>query len=422
MELGTISTWKKKEGEKFEAGDVICEVETDKATVDFEAQDEGIIAKILVQKGTEVKVGDPIMVVVDDAALIASFANFAPGAASPATPVSVATPVAVEATPALAPSGSVPVVAAPVPSGGRVFASPLARKLAREKGFPIESVVGTGPAGRIVASDVEAHTPAPAVMSTEASALPALTAAPASKPAVSAPPTSGLFIDYPVSEDAMAFAAKLSVAKKEIPHYYLSMDIRLDSLLKVRSELNSYVGEGELSLNDFFLKAAALSMREVPEVNSSWMGTFIRQYKTVDINVYMNTTEGVVAPVIKGVDSKGLAAISGEVRCKATGAAQKSLPVSDFQVGTFSVANLGSYGVKSFSPIVNSPQGCILALGGAETRIIPNEDPASEQIYQEAVMLTATLSCDHRVVDGAVGAQWLATLKKYIENPLSMLL
>mmetsp|Transcript_16942 Transcript_16942/g.22014 ORF Transcript_16942/g.22014 Transcript_16942/m.22014 type:complete len:502 (+) Transcript_16942:118-1623(+) len=417
MEQGTISSWLKNEGESFEAGDVICQVETDKATVDFEAQDEGVIAKIIVQPGTEVKVGDPIMVVVEDEGDIGAFASFTPevGAAAPAPaaapeptpePSAPPAPAAAPATPAPAPAG--------VSSGDRIFASPLARKLAREKDFDIAAIPGTGPGGRVVAADVESFVPEAAPAAAEISAPEVAAAA--------QPVDGGAYIDFPVTEDAMALAAKFAETKKEVPHYYLTIDLKLDNLLQARAELNEYIGDGDLSLNDMFMKAAALTMRDVPDVNSSWMGTFVRQYKTVDINVLINTDGGVVAPCIKGVEGKGLGEISGMVKCKAVGVEQGSLPKEDYQVGTFSIANLGSYGVKSFSPIVNSPQACMLAIGTAETRIIPNEDPDSEEIYQEAVMLTATLSCDHRVVDGAVGAQWLASFKKYVENPMSMLL
>jgi len=375
MEQGTISTWLKQEGEAFEAGDVICQVETDKATVDFEAQDDGVIAKIVIAAGTEVKVGEPIMVVVESGDDVAAFADFAPGAA-----------------------------AAPAEPGARVFASPLARRLARERGFLVDQVVGTGPGGRILAADVEAHVP---------------TAAAAAAPA---PVDGGDYVDFPVTEDAMALAAQFAQTKKEVPHYYLSIDLKLDNLLKVREELNDYVGSGDLSMNDLVLKAAALTMRDVPDVNASWHGTFVRQYKRVDVNVLVNTDGGVVAPVIRDAGAKGLGELSGMVKCKVAGVEQGTLAPEDYQAGTFSVANLGAYGVKSFSPIVMAPQACMLALGAAETRIVPSEDPASEEIYQEATVLTATLSCDHRVVDGAVGAQWLAAFKKYVENPMSMLL
>jgi len=326
MEQGTISTWLKQEGEAFEAGDVICQVETDKATVDFEAQDDGVIAKIVIAAGTEVKVGEPIMVVVESGDDVAAFADFA------------------------APAGAAAAAAAPAPVDG------------------------------------------------------------------------GDYVDFPVTEDAMALAAQFAQTKKEVPHYYLSIDLKLDNLLKVREELNDYVGSGDLSMNDLVLKAAALTMRDVPDVNASWHGTFVRQYKRVDVNVLVNTDGGVVAPVIRDAGAKGLGELSGMVKCKVAGVEQGTLAPEDYQAGTFSVANLGAYGVKSFSPIVMAPQACMLALGAAETRIVPSEDPASEEIYQEATVLTATLSCDHRVVDGAVGAQWLAAFKKYVENPMSMLL
>ncbi|CAM9609536.1 unnamed protein product, partial [Sphacelaria rigidula] len=256
----------------------------------------------------------------------------------------------------------------------------------------------------------------------------AATAAPAATATagVAAPPRpspTGDFTDYPLSEEAMAIAQGLTVSKQTVPHYYLTVDLKLEKLLKVRETLNEGLPEGEkLSLNDMLLKAAALASEKVPDVNASWMDTFVRQYKSFDVNVTVGVGDGLVAPVVKDVGGRGLKAISDDVRELARGAQEQELEPHQVETGTFTVTNLGAYGVKNFAPIVRMPQACALALGAAEERVIPNEDPESEEIYQLETMLSATLSCDHRVVDGAVSAQWLAAFRGLVENPLTMLL
>lgn len=418
MEVGTIVSWKFEEGQAFQAGDVICEVETDKATVDFEMTDDGVLAKILVGTGNEVAVGTPIMVVVEEEADAGAFGDFvAPATGPPAEPTAAApaVPPSVPAAPAPAPAApaapAAPPLAASAPPGDRVFASPLARKLAKDAGYDISQITGTGPKGRIIATDVITFSPTTAAAVTAA-------AAPTAAPVV-----GDGFVDHPISESAREIAARLTQSKQQVPHYYLSVDLELDALLTLRSQLNAVLPDDEqLTLNDLLVKAAALAAKAVPDVNASWMETFVRSHQRFDVNVVMGVGDGLVAPVVKDVGAKGVKAISDEIRGLAVSAEEGSLAAQDVQVGTFTVLNLGMFGVKSAAPIVTQPQAATLALGAAEERVFPNDDPESEQVYRVATAMTATVSFDHRVVDGAVGAGWLASYKKLVENPMTMLL
>ncbi|CAB1114075.1 unnamed protein product [Ectocarpus sp. CCAP 1310/34] len=425
METGTITEWLVKEGDAFAAGDIICMVETDKATVDFEAQDEAVLAKILVPAGTpDVAVGTPMMVLTESTDDVAAFADFSAGAPETETAAPPAAAPAAEVEVSAEPASAAPATppaAAPAP-GGRVAASPLAKHLAKSEGYELSAIAGTGPGGRIIAADVKEFVPAamPAVEAPKAAA--AAAAAPAT-PAVGQPSPSGDFVDYPVSEQALAIAQGLTVSKQTVPHYYLTVDLKLEKLLKVRETLNEGLPEDEhLSLNDMLLKAAAIASEKVPDVNASWMDTFVRQYNSFDVNVMVGVGDGLVAPVVRDVGRRGLKAISSDVKALASSAQAMELEPHQVETGTFTVTNLGAYGVKNFAPIVRMPQACALAIGAAEERVIPNEDPDSEDIYQLETMLSATLSCDHRVVDGAVSAQWLAAFRGLVENPLTMLL
>ena len=421
METGSIASWNLEEGASFAAGDVFCSVETDKATVDFEAQDDGVLAKILAQAGpTELKVGDPIMVVVDEQSDVAAFANFAPDASSaappaaePAHPASAA-PAPAAPAPAAAP---VPTAAPTTSSSGRVVASPLAHMLAKERGFDIGSIPGTGPGGRIIAADIKEFVSSPAAADTAAPVAAAPTAV------VTAPPVHGIgYTDYPLSEQARQVAAQLTQAKRNVPHYYLTVDISCDRLLETRATLNATLGDDDdnkIGVFELLLKAAALSMKTVPSANASWMDSVVRVYDSVDINVVVGSGDELYTPVLKDCSHIGLRAISQEL-AQAVQALEEGK--GDGGLGTFTVMNLGMYGVKSCAPIVREPQSCALALGALENRIVPNDDVDSEEVYKESVVFTATLSCDHRVVDGAVGAQWLAAFKSHVENPATLLL
>ncbi|EQC31803.1 hypothetical protein SDRG_10592 [Saprolegnia diclina VS20] len=422
MEMGTISAWLKKEGDKISAGDVICQVETDKAVVDFEAQDDSYLAKILKPEGTaDIKVGEPIFVTVDEASSVAALATFTVGAnAAPAAPApAAAAPVA--AAPVAAPVAAAPV-ATPAPStiAGRIVASPLAKKIARESGVTLAGVSGSGPLGRIIRADVEE---ALARAQSQPAAAAPVAAAPVA--AVAAPIVHGDFTDVPLSAKAQAFAAQLTQQKLDVPHYHLTIDVTLDKLLSARDLLNKTRGETEqLSVNDFIVRAAALTMKKIPAANSAWMGTFVRQFHNVNISMMMSVDGGVLAPVLRDTNLKGLDGLNADVRDlveKVTNE-HSDLADDDFEGGTFTISNVGMYDVKALAAIVSPNQACSLGLGVISKRVVPNDDPDATQIYKFATQMTATLACDHRVIDGATGAQWLASFKELVEDPLRMIL
>ena len=428
MESGSIGSWNLGVGDSFAAGDIICSVETDKATVDFEAQDDGVVAKILAEAGsTELKVGDPILVTVESEEDVAAFGDFtvdsAPAAAPPAAAAAAAPPAPTPAAPAAAPTPA-PAAAAPASSaalGERVFASPLARMLAKEMGYTIEQIPGTGPGGRILAADVKEFTPSAAAGATT-------TPAPALASMQTAVPVPGEgFTDYPLSVHAQEVAARLQQAKRNIPHYYLTVDVNMDQLLATRASLNaSLPEEAQLGVYEFLLKAAGAAMKTIPSANAVWMDSHVRVYDHINVNVVVGSGDSLYTPVISNLGAKGLKEIASELKTFVTALE----PVEEGEeapsvlggLGTFTVMNLGMYGIKSCAPIIREPQSCALAIGALENRIIPNDDEGAESIYKEAVMMTATLSCDHRVVDGAVGAQWLAAFKTHVEGPNSLLL
>ncbi|XP_075460545.1 dihydrolipoyllysine-residue acetyltransferase component of pyruvate dehydrogenase complex, mitochondrial isoform X2 [Ascaphus truei] len=422
MTMGTVQRWEKKVGEKLSEGDLLAEIETDKATIGFEVQEEGYLAKILIPEGTrDVPLGTPLCIIVEKASDMGSFADYkesvgmtdikpppmpaAPAAGPPPTPLAKATPAA-----------SVPSTAPSAPKG-RVFVSPLAKKLASERGIDFKQVKGTGPDGRITKKDIETFVPpkvAPAPIAQPAQAITH------PSPAVAAVPT-GVFTDVPISNIRRVIAQRLMLSKQTIPHYYLSIDINMGEILQLRKELNEVVKSEnmKLSVNDFIIKASALSCLKVPEANSSWMDTVIRQNHVVDVNVAVSTPAGLITPIVFNAHIKGLASISKDVMSLATRARDGKLKPHEFQGGTFTVSNLGMYGIKNFSAIINPPQACILAVGGSENRLVPADN---EKGFDVANMMSVTLSCDHRVVDGAVGAQWLAEFKKFLEKPTTMLL
>jgi pyruvate dehydrogenase E2 component (dihydrolipoamide acetyltransferase) len=427
MESGNISNWNLEEGQSFGAGDIFCQIETDKATVDFEAQDDCVVARILQPSGpADIPVGAPIMITVDDVDQVAAFADYkledSPAeAAAPPPPAQAEA----EAPPAAAPSvQAAPVASPPVSSGGRVVASPLAHLLAKELGHDISAIAGSGPGGRIIAADVKEFVPSAAATeaATPAPAQAAMAVAP------TAPPVAGAgYTDYPLSDQARDVAARLMQSKRNVPHYYLTVDIGVDELLQVRDKLNKSLGEdAALGVYDMLLKAAAMSMKTVPSANASWMDSVVRVFDSVDINVVIGSGDLLYTPVITDCAGKGLKAISQEMKTAVAALEPLEEGVSPPAVlgglGTFTVMNLGMYGIKSCAPIIREPQSCALAIGALENRIVPNDDPDSEEIYKESIVLTATLSCDHRVVDGAVGAQWLAAFKSHVENPTTLLL
>ncbi|PNF25153.1 Dihydrolipoyllysine-residue acetyltransferase component of pyruvate dehydrogenase complex, mitochondrial [Cryptotermes secundus] len=429
MEVGTIISWEKKEGDKLNEGDLLAEIETDKATMGFETPEEGYLAKILVPAGTkDVRVGKLVCIITESQSDVGAFKDFKDDspAALDAASAQVGAPALVQTpqpqpppptpAPAPAPMPAAPTSAetAPALSGGeRVFASPLARRLAAEKGLDLTAVVsGSGLYGSVTAADLgKAPVAVPAAPPT---ATPA-----AARPAAAPGAT---YTDLPVSSIRAVIAKRLQLSKQTIPHFYLSVDINMDQLLSLRQKLNKLLEKDnlKLSINDFIIKAASLACKKIPEANSAWMDTVIREYNSVDISVAVSTDKGLITPIVFGTERKGLAAISREVKSLAARAREGKLQPHEFQGGTFTISNLGMFGVKNFSAIINPPQVCILAVGTNEKRLVPDKD--SEAGFKEAEFMSVTLSCDHRVVDGAVGAQWISKFKQLLEKPHTMLL
>ncbi|XP_071372091.1 dihydrolipoyllysine-residue acetyltransferase component of pyruvate dehydrogenase complex, mitochondrial isoform X4 [Centroberyx affinis] len=407
MTMGTVQRWEKKVGEKLNEGDLLAEIETDKATIGFEVQEEGYLAKIMVSEGTrDVPLGTPLCIIVEKESDIAAFNDYVEtGVAEIATPPPAPAPAA---APAVAAPTPVPVAAAAAPAAarkGRVFASPLAKKLAAEKGIDLAQVSGSGPDGRVTRKDIESFVPPKAAPVTAAPAAPT-PAAPTAAP-------TGTFTDIPISNIRKVIAQRLMQSKQTIPHYYLSVDVNMDQVLELRKELNAVKAQNiKLSVNDFIIKASALACLKVPEANSSWMDTVIR-------HVAVSTANGLITPIVFNAHTKGLAAISSDVSALAAKARDGKLQPHEFQGGTFTISNLGMFGIKNFSAIINPPQACILAVGGSEKRLLPADN---EKGFDVASVMSVTLSCDHRVVDGAVGAQWLAEFRKFLEKPVTMLL
>ncbi|GMI82151.1 mitochondrial pyruvate dehydrogenase subunit 2-2 [Hibiscus trionum] len=417
MTEGNIARWLKKEGDKVVPGEVLCEVETDKATVEMECMEEGYLAKIIKGDGSkEIKVGEIIAITVEEEADVAKFKDYsppAPGSGAPAAKDSAAPPPPpkepVEPVPSPQPKTPKPTSS---PSEDRIFASPLARKLAEDHKVPLSSIKGTGPDGHIVKADIEDY------LASRGKEVAAPT--PKTKDAKLA---SLDYVDIPHSQIRKVTASRLLFSKQTIPHYYLTVDTCVDKLMALRSQLNSLLessGGKRISVNDLVIKAAALALRKVPQCNSSWTDDYIRQYSNVNINVAVQTDNGLYVPVIRDADKKGLSSIGEEVKKLAQKAKENSLKPEDYEGGTFTVSNLGGpFGIKQFCAIINPPQSGILAVGSAEKRVIPGSGPDQ---FNFASYMSVTLSCDHRVIDGAIGAEWLKAFKGYIENPESMLL
>lgn len=416
MEDGVIVAWKKQEGEKISAGDVLAEVETDKATVAFEATEDGYLAKILVQAGpTRIKVNVPVAIVVDKKADIPAVKDYHPTAAG-LEETEASESAAAPAAPVAATAAPVVETVAPVASGGRVIASPYAKLLSKEKSVPLAEVAGTGPGGRVVARDVLNYVPKAAAAPTSAKA------APSAKASVAAA-SEGYFDDLSVSNIRRVTAERLTQSKTTIPHYYLTMDVEVDELLKVREELNSAAkGEYKLSVNDFVVKASAMAMKKVPQVNSQWMGEVIRQFHNVDINVAVSTDTGLLTPIVRDADLHGLVKIASTIKQSAQNAKDGKISPAELAIGTFTISNLGMFGIDHFSAVILPPQACILAVGASKARVVPNPTPTTEKPFLVKNYMAVTLSCDHRVVDGAVGAKWLQAFKDLIENPMKLLL
>jgi pyruvate dehydrogenase E2 component (dihydrolipoamide acetyltransferase) len=425
MEEGTLAKWLVKEGDEVKSGDILAEIETDKATMEFEAVDEGKIAKILVPEGTDgVKVGAPIAILAsegEDVSAAAPKADTAPAdapkAATPppkadATPKSPPAPAPVE-TPPAPPQAA----AAPRAEGDRLKASPLARRLAQAQNIDLGSLQGSGPGGRIVRADIDAAVgKAPA-------AAPA--GAPAAAPAVGGHAVLPGIIEQAIPHEAIklsnirkTIARRLTESKQQVPHIYLTVDIQLDALLKLRGELNAGLESRgvKLSVNDLLIKALAQALMEVPDCNVSFAGDQLFKYQRADISVAVSIPAGLITPIIVGADTKSVSAISTEMKDLAGRARDGKLQPQEYQGGTASLSNMGMYGIKQFEAVINPPQGMIMAIGAGEKRPYVINDS-----LQIATVMSATGSFDHRAIDGADGAKLMQAFKRLVENPLGML-
>ncbi len=437
METGNLVKWFVAEGDRVSAGDVIAEIETDKATMEVEAVDEGVIGKIIIPGGTgDVAVNTPIAMLLEDGEEKAALEEAAPAPAvqsSPVTPASPpATPTSPPAIPAQAGSqNELPASGKPgldsrlrgtdgeksadgkegtATKTSRIFASPLARRIAADKGLDLARITGTGPNGRIVKADVEA---APRVEAAPAkAALPAL--APSDIAALYAP---GSFIEEPLNSMRATIARRLTEAKRDVPHYYLSVDCKLDTLLGARKRLNERLENTRISVNDFIIRAAALALMNVPDANAAFAGDRLLKFNNADIAVAVAIDGGLITPIIRNAQNKSLSEISREAKELAGRAREMKLMPDEYEGGSFTISNLGMMGIKNFTAVINPPQAAILAVGAGEKHAIIADDGS----IIAATMMSVTLSCDHRVIDGALGARLLAEFKTFIEDPVMML-
>ena len=421
MTEGRIARWLKKEGDTLSSGEVLAEIETDKATMEMEVVDEGVLHKIVAAEGSIVPVGNPIAVIAeDDEEVPADYQPSSMGGAPATAEQSKPAPTAVPA-PAVnpAPVAAVPTVAAqaaaPAGNSRRVKASPLARRLARQKGINLAAIAGTGPNGRIVVADIEKAAKRGINLGGSAAA-----SVPAARPAPAGP--------LPYHEDEFeriensmmrkAIARRLTESKQTVPHFYLNVDVAMDRLMDLRAQLNEAAnGDFKISVNDFIIKAVAKALVEVPAANASWTDAETLQHKHAHVSVAVAIDGGLITPVIRYAEQKGVVDISNEVKELAGRARKGELKPEEYSGGTFSISNLGMFGIKQFQAIVNPPEGAILAVGATEERAVVENGQV-----KVAQMMTLTLSCDHRVVDGAVGAMYLAALKKQLECPAGLLI
>jgi pyruvate dehydrogenase E2 component (dihydrolipoamide acetyltransferase) len=453
MTEGNLARWLKHEGDHVAPGDVIAEIETDKATMEVEAADEGTLGKIVIGDGTEgVPVNTVIGVLLEEGEEQSALEGYRADGGDGKTPeperdraetkTVAQTPAAAEARGRPAEQAARPAATKPAAEakagngaerGGRIFASPLAKRMAKQAGIDLAMLEGSGPHGRIIKVDVERAIQAgvPEKARPAAEAPPAATAAraeaprpaeaPGIAPAVPAPPLAAPYEEIKLSNMRKVIARRLTEAKQTIPHYYLTLDCELDALLKLRAELNARPGaDYKLSVNDFVIKALALALRQVPAANRGWGGDKLYQYRDVDIGVAVAIPDGLVTPLIRQADQKGLATISTEMRDLSTRARDPGgmkLKPEEYQGGSFSISNLGMYGIREFAAVINPPQAGILAVGAGELRPV-----VKDGAFATATMMTATLSADHRLVDGATGAELLAAFKRHVEDPVSMLL
>ena len=414
MEEGTLAKWLVKEGDRIQSGDLIAEIETDKATMEFEAVDEGIIGKLLVSEGSEgVKVNSPIAIILDDGEELKMSETVDLAVETKQTKPEVATGEVAEIK-----KLSMNVVQT---SGTRVFATPLARRLAREKGIDLGSVTGSGPHGRIVKTDILDLKVSDVDTNQESLAKSVLrtNVQQASGSSITNLYADREYTEIPLNSMRKTVAARLTEAKQNIPHFYLRKEVNIDELLKVRSRMNEHLAEknNKLSINDFIIKSCALALQSVPTANAIWAEDKILQLKPSDIAVAVSVEDGLFTPVVRDADTKSLSNISKEMKELAERARAKKLMPNEYQGGSFSISNLGMFGIDNFDAVINPPHGAILAVGrGLKKPLINNDDSISV-----ANLMSLTLSVDHRVIDGALGAELLQSITKYLEDPVLML-
>ncbi len=409
METGNLAKWHVAEGDQVAAGDVIAEIETDKATMEVEAVDEGVIGKIMIAAGTsDVPVNTPIAMLLeegeDKSALDAAFTpSVTPAAAPPVIPAKAG--IQKES-----PASQNAEEEKTTEKSRRIFASPLARRIAADRGVDLSKVKGSGPNGRIVKADVEAAPdvkPAPAP-----AAAPVL--APSDAAALYAP---GSFTEEPLNSMRATIARRLTDAKRDVPHYYLSIDCKLDTLLGARKRLNERLEDVRISVNDFIIRAAALALMKVPDANAAFAGDRLLKFNSADIAMAVAIEGGLITPIIRNAQSKSLSEIAVEAKELAGRAREMKLIPEEYKGGSFTISNLGMMGIKNFTAVINPPQAAILAVGAGEKRAIVADDGS----IKAATIMSVTLSCDHRVIDGALGARLLAEFKTFIEDPVMML-
>jgi len=416
MEEGTLAKWLVKEGDTVASGDVMAEIETDKATMEFEAVDEGTIGKIIIAEGTEgVKVNAVIAVLLEDGES-ADDIGAAPAATPAAQPAAAAEAVAESRPEKAAPP-------APAKDGNRIFATPLARRIAADKGIDLAALSGSGPHGRIVKADVEnaqpGAKPAAAPAASKADAAPAAMASGPSTDVVLKTYEGRAFEEVKLDGMRKTIAARLTEAKQSVPHFYLRRDIQLDALMKFRSQLNKQLEPRgvKLSVNDFIIKACALALQQVPEANAVWAGDRTLQFERSDVAVAVAIEGGLFTPVLQDADQKSLSALSAQMKDLATRARDRKLAPHEYQGGSFAISNLGMFGIDNFDAIINPPHAAILAVGAGTKKPIIGEDGE----IKVGIVMSTTLSVDHRVIDGALGANLLNAIKDNLENPMTML-
>jgi pyruvate dehydrogenase E2 component (dihydrolipoamide acetyltransferase) len=421
MDTGVIAQWTRNEGDTISSGDVLCEVETDKATMEYESGMDGTLLKIIVEKGGQAAVGDVIGVVGEPGEDISALLAEIESEVHAKEPASAA--VVVEQKPAEAeiaatsPAAAMPPPAAPRPApapavpGRKIKASPLARKLAEQAGLPLASIPGSGPGGRIVKKDVEAAMALGIPM-------PSAETVPEPKPEVSPVPVQPMIQeDIPISQKRRIIAQRLAESKFSAPHYYLKVRVLMDELIRTRTELNK-TAPAKLSMNAFLIKLAAEALKRHPEINASWQGETIRRFGRTDIGLAVAVPDGLLAPVIRDCGNKGFGQIDRELKELVDKAQTNKIQPEEFTGATFTITNLGSFGIEEFTAIINPPGSAILAVGEISREVLPAEDDE----LQICSTMRMTLSCDHRVIDGVVGAAFMNTLKLFIENPVKALL